>query len=1720
MGTASGRAASVGPAWGEAAQAMYRAAQAAAHPGGPSLMGDLVRTMAETLGAATAFVAVFSDESRSVMRTLAAVLDGRTLQNFDYVLAGTPCAQVVGRSFRYVARGVAAEFRPDTIFAAKGMDAYAAFPLNDRDGRPLGLLVSMDRRPIADPALAEALLKIFAGRIVAEIERERADAELRAAALAVSHARGESVFSELARYLATVLHVEVAFISRQDRKDKDMLRMLALHCDGQTCAELASYPLQGTPCGEVYGRQFRAWPSGLRQHFPEGPDEALLPGAESYAGVPLNDSSGAPLGVIAVASRRPLTQLDRVESMLQIFAVRAAAELEQLRATEALRRSEASYRAIFETTEDAIFLHDWDSGAIIDANPKACANYGYSREELLLLSVGELSSGEPPYTQEQALRHIGLAKLDRCPPFEWHRRSRDGSLHWDEVRLKPLRIDGRPHILAITREITQHKAALAALQAREEQYRVMFDGSADALVLWDKDVRCVDANQAFTRLFGYERAEAIGATFPRRFGDEAIQRRLECIRAALQGQERSLETQAVRKDGSRFDIEVRYLPIRYGGVPHVLSIGRDITERNAALAALQAREQQYRAIFDGSADSMGLWNDQLCLADVNQAFTRISGWSREDVIGRPLQAREGEPDVEQRVALIRGALAGVEGRTEAQVPGKDGQRFEVEVRYVPVRFGGQAYALSVARDITERNTALRALRAQEQKYRAIFDSTLDSMVLWDRELRVVDVNDAFVQMTRIPREQAIGRHWSERPDADDLPRLLGHIRAALQGRVVQAIENVARADGSRFDIELRYLPVRFGDEVYALGVGRDVSDRIEGERQLRDSEAQYRAIFNASADALVLRDADFRIVDVNATYERMSGWRRDEVLGADRNFANPAEVAPAIRAQHEQAIAGEAFEMEAPLLRRDGERYEIELRGVPILHRGQPHVLYMGRDVTERKRAAQALRDSEEHYRVMFDASADALMLWNSRLQRVDVNPAHEKIFGYPREELIGRAFEGLSYPEEMVDARMRMLRRALAGETCREELEALRKDGQRIVTELRAIPVQYRGEPHVLQIARDITERRTAEGRLRASEEQYRAIFNASADAMILWNSRIERVDVNLAYEQMYGWTRDEVVGRGYDRPQVSEEYARPRRELVRRALAGEACSAELVAQRKNGEQILTEVHAIPFRHQGEPHVLAITRDITERKAAADALRMREQQYRAIFDSSADALVLWNADIRFVDVNRAYTRLYGFTRDEVVGTGIDGRLPSEAVAERTACIRAALAGKECMLETTTLRKNGDSFDVELRYLPIMHLGVPHALAIARDITERRAAEAERARLEAQLRQAQKMEAIGQLTGGIAHDFNNILTSVIGYLVLGQERAERLADAALQRQLGQAQLAAQRARELIAQMLAFARRQRGDRRVLPMAPLVQQTLQLLRSTLPASVGVDYRARGDGPPLQVLADPVQLEQVLFNLCINARDAIDGPGLIRVRLDEAGGGWTCASCRAHVAAGRWAEVSVADSGAGIAPEVLERMFEPFFTTKEVGQGSGMGLAMVHGIVHDHGGHVEVQTRVGAGARFRVLLPLASGADDAAAVTAAAAVPAPAPQALAGRVMVVDDETMVGDFMAELLGGWGLDVLLQRDPRSALDWIEKDAAALDLLITDQTMPKMSGLVLAQRARAARPGLPVLLYSGHADAIDPAERERSGIRAVLPKPVDAEALRALLQRVLAGGS
>lgn len=939
-------------------------------------------------------------------------------------------------------------------------------------------------------------------------------------------------------------------------------------------------------------------------------------------------------------------------------------------------------------------------------------------------------------------------------------------------------------------------------------------------------------------------------------------------------------------------------------------------------------------------------------------------------------------------------------------------------------------------------------------------------------------------------------------------------------------EPIATGDTGHAEAMLAIVAARAAAEIERGRTDAAELERLRASEALQRSEASYRAIFEASQDGLFIWDENLRIVDVNPAGLAIYRRRREDLVGHTYPRRMPQDYVRERSQLVRRALAGESIHLETTVLRPDGSTFDADLRLMPFEQGGQPHAITVVRDISERRRRERALQRSEARLRATVEAAFDAVVGMDSEGSIVEFNAAAERVFGHHRNDVLGRPLAEVLLPTRHHDAfrrEMTSLRAggdgAVAGRLVQTIM--LRADGSEIPVEV-AISVAVVPEGNIfVGHVRDISERQRADQALRDSEEQYRAIFNASVDALVLRDAAFRIVDVNAMYEAMSGNSRAEVLGVD-EIPRNPPEVTAERRVLHERALAGEAVRFETDLVRRDGHQFELELRGVPVQHRGEPHVLYIGRDITQAKQAERALRASEEQYRAIFNASADALVLRDAEYRAVEVNPAYLTMSGYSRQEVMAadrvlTQTDIALRARHRAEH----EHALAGKELRFEVTATRKDGSTLQAEVRGTPMMYRGRPHVLYAVRDITERNAAEQRRRELERQLRQAQKMEAIGQLTGGIAHDFNNILTSVIGYVAMSQERPAAGADAVLARQLGQARLAAERARDHVAQLLAFSRPRRGERRLLSTTPVARQALQLLRPNLPSSIAVECpEMTGDGEPAAppVVADPVQLEQVLFNLCINARDAIRGHGTIRVRIGHSAGAGHCASCSAPIDGANWVWVEVADDGSGMPPDVIERMFEPFFTTKEVGRGTGMGLAMVHGIVHDHDGHIQVESTPGHGSVFRVLLPPA--AQDACGAEAPAA-PAPAArvalEALQGRVLLVEDEAIVSEYMVDLLTGWGLEVVLERDPLAAAGRLETREEPFDLLLTDHTMPGLTGLALAKHARRHRPGLPTLVYTGNASEIAAEELADCGVSGLLRKPIEGATLRLLLRDLLA---
>ena len=518
-----------------------------------------------------------------------------------------------------------------------------------------------------------------------------------------------------------------------------------------------------------------------------------------------------------------------------------------------------------------------------------------------------------------------------------------------------------------------------------------------------------------------------------------------------------------------------------------------------------------------------------------------------------------------------------------------------------------------------------------------------------------------------------------------------------------------------------------------------------------------------------------------------------------------------------------------------------------------------------------------------------------------------------------------------------------------------------------------------------------------------------------------------------------------------------------------------------------------------------AVRRAAVYLEEAYENLHQSSRQYAAIFNATSDAIVINDLAGAPLDANPAAWRLFGYTREEFLAhdpmqlTELGSREAYQRYLE------AVRQGRRVQFEQTGIRKDGSRVDLEIRGSPIEFHGRPAALGVIRDVTDRKRSEAERIRLEEQLLQAQKMEAVGQLAGGIAHDFNNLLTVITGYAGL-LEAAD--AEGAVGEAAGQIRLAAERGAGLTRQLLAFSRGAVVEPEALRPNALILE----LKKMLERLIGEDVEVVVDLDPGVgwIEADPSQIEQAIVNLVVNARDAMPGGGRLSiatraVALDphfEAG---------ADFAPGPYACIRVADTGHGMAPEVQARIFEPFFTTKELGRGSGLGLSTVFGIVRQGGGHVRVESAPGAGARFDLYLPLveAPGAPARRPLAAAELVAQPGE-----TVLLVEDEPMLRELTRASLESRGFAVLAAARGAEALDLADRHGGPLDLLLADVVMPEMSGAELAERVRARLPALPILLVSGHSEAVA-AGRLPPGVH-FLAKPFRQDELVREIRRVL----
>lgn len=641
-----------------------------------------------------------------------------------------------------------------------------------------------------------------------------------------------------------------------------------------------------------------------------------------------------------------------------------------------------------------------------------------------------------------------------------------------------------------------------------------------------------------------------------------------------------------------------------------------------------------------------------------------------------------------------------------------------------------------------------------------------------------------------------------------------------------------------------------------------------------------------------------------------------------------------------------------------------------------------------------------------------------------------------------------------------------------------------------------------------EIAEREKIEEALKKSDERYRNLVETVPVVIYSLDSKTGAITfLNLEFEAATGWQRKDWLGKSFLKI-IHPDDRRLARKGFQKAIKGEPVRRhELRILCRNGRYGTGEFFRIPKKHNGQiVGELGIARDITERKAAQTALEESERLQKTIFNGICDPAWMKTRDGVFLAVNRAWCATTGRKEAEVIGKK-DSELFDAAIYQRIHQYDTAVldSGKPLRVEAFYSKEPGDTW-FETAITPIIDPKgrISGVIGIAREITERK-------QMEEKLLRSQRMESIGALAGGIAHDLNNILGPIMmSASMLRETHAQSTRDELIVA----IQEAAQRGADIVRQVLTYTRGAQSESKPLNPHGLIVQVERILRETLSKSITLNAALPQD--LWNITGNPTQLQQVLVNLCVNARDAMPQGGRISLKAGNCEINPSEVDPTAEVAPGRFVKVEVIDSGIGISQEIIGKIFEPFFTTKEPGKGTGLGLSTVKGIVKKHGGFITVDSKIGQGSKFCVYIPATSQT-----LLPAASPPPPRPDSLptgqGQKVLVVDDEIPICKMVATILNNKGYATLTALSAHEALDLYAKQGNAIHAIITDVAMPDMDGVALSHKLKAINPDAVIIASTGQPLELRQKELGEMGVRHFLSKPYNAHQLLEIVQNALA---
>ncbi len=846
----------------------------------------------------------------------------------------------------------------------------------------------------------------------------------------------------------------------------------------------------------------------------------------------------------------------------------------------------------------------------------------------------------------------------------------------------------------------------------------------------------------------------------------------------------------------------------------------------------------------------------------------------------------------------------------------------------------------------------------------------------------------------------------------------------------------------------------------------------QAEARLCQSEEGFRTSFEQVAIGLGHLTLDGTWTWANRRLCQIVGYRLEELLQRTwLEVLSPEDRRAALERQRQLLAAeAESFVMEQLCRRKDGSVFWASWTlSVARASGGEAqHLVAVVDDISVRKRTEQNLL----LIRAGIEGSSEAIAVTDTEGRHAYHNRAFVEMFGITAKELSEPLAQIALFTDQTRGREVfETIRR---GQSWRGEVEMAAKDGRRFSVELRADAIRdEQGELiGLIAVHTDITQRKASERRLR----QLSQAVEQTASTVLITDLQGNIEYANPRFVETTGYSFEEALGKN---PRILKSGSTPRdayAELWRTIKAGRTWRGEFHNQRKNGELYWEQATISPvIDEQGTiSNFVAVKEDITERRAAREALKRSEERFRTLFERAPDSIYLIDLEGTFVDGNKAAEELAGYARSELIGKSfltLNLLAPPDLLKAVESLRRNKQGEPTGPTELDLIRKDGRTVPVEIRTFPVGVGNQSLVLGVARDLTERK-------QLEGQLRQAQKMEAVGQLAAGVAHDFNNMLAVIRGnadLMLMDAGQWGALASEGLKNIIG----ASEKAANLTRQLLIFSRKQALRPQPLQLNDLIRNLVKMLERTIRKDIRLECVYADLLPCVQ--ADPGMLEQVLLNLVVNARDAMPHGGHMQIATESLTLTAAHAAANPEARAGEFVGLNISDTGVGIAPEHLDRVFEPFFTTKEPGKGTGLGLATVYGIVKQHAGWIDLTSQPG-GTRFRILLP-------AMTVSVPGAMVRESETPVRGgteRILLVEDDFAVRVLTERLLTGQGYRVWTAASAEEALDIWRAHASEIDLLLTDLVMPgTLSGRELAERLQSEKPLLKVIFASGYSPDI-----------------------------------